>query len=156
MAGHIEIYVDGIAEPNPGHACWAWLAKIDGRVVGQDSGYIGPKITNNVAEYFAAGHALKWLCDQPEEFIVDFYSDSQLVLNQISGDWACNKDDLRKLRDRCRKLMKGLSINLAWIPGAENPADELAREAYRTHVGKEPPQRHAGARAAIYREAIDR
>jgi ribonuclease HI len=155
MARHIEIYVDGIAEPNPGHACWAWLAKVDGQVVGQDSGYIG-RTTNNVAEYYAAGHALKWINDQAETFIVNFYSDSQLVLNQISGAWACNKEELRRLRDRCRALLEGLSINLAWIPGAENPADELTREAYRTHVGKEPPQRHADARAAIYREAIDR
>jgi ribonuclease HI len=154
MARHIKIYVDGIAEPNPGHACWAWLAKIDGRVVGQDSGYIGPKITNNVAEYFAAGHALKWLTEQPEKYVVNFYSDSQLVLNQISGAWACNKDDLRKLRDRCRSLIEGLSINFAWISGASNPADELTREAYRKHAGKEPPTRHTREKAIL--EAIDR
>lgn len=154
MARHISIYVDGIAEPNPGHACWAWLAKLDGEVVAKDSGYIGPRSTNNVAEYYAAGLALKWLCAQREEFIISFYSDSQLVLNQISGAWACNKADLRKLRDRCRSLIEGLSINFAWISGASNPADELTREAYRKHVGREPPARRA--RESKYIDALDR
>lgn len=142
MARHISIYVDGICEPNPGHACWAWLAKIDGEVVAKDFGYIGPRSTNNVAEYYAAGFALKWLKEQSEEFIVNFYSDSKLVLNQISGEWACNKEQLAKLRDRCRDLLEGLSINMFWISGAQNPADALTREAYRKTVGKEPPRRH--------------
>lgn len=142
MAGHLSIYVDGIAEPNPGHACWAWLAKIGDEVVARDFGYIGPRSTNNAAEYYAVGHALKWVKQQPEVFIVNFYSDSKLVLNQIAGEWACNKEGLRRLRDRCLVLLEGLSINLAWIPGGQNPADELTREAYRKHVGKELPRRH--------------
>jgi ribonuclease HI len=146
MARHIAIYADGICEPNPGHACWAWLAKSNGEIIAKDFGYVGPRSTNNVAEYYGVGFALKWfnswIESQPEEYIVNFYSDSKLVLNQISGDWACNKEELRKLRDRCRALLEGLSINLAWISGASNPADELTREAYRKHVGKEPPKRH--------------
>jgi ribonuclease HI len=142
MARHIQIYCDGICEPNPGHACWAWLAKIDGEVIASGFGYIGPRSTNNVAEYYGAGHALKWIKGHQEEFVITFYSDSKLVLNQISGSWACNKEELRKLRDRCRALLEGLSINLVWISGAQNPADELTREAYRKHVGKEPPRRH--------------
>src|SRR5262245_18628079 len=110
MARHISIYVDGIAEPNPGFACWAWLARLDGEMITKDFGYIGPRITNNVAEYYGAGYALKWLNQQPEKYIVNFYSDSKLVLNQISGEWACNKEELRKLRDRCRALLNDLSI----------------------------------------------
>src|SRR5262249_42722373 len=131
---------------NPGHACWAWLAKIDGEVIAKDFGYIGPRSTNNVAEYFGVGMALKWLRElwRIEPLIITFHSDSKLVLNQISGDWSYNKDELRKLRDRCLALVEpfGSSIRFTWIPGKDNPADELTREAYRKHVGKEPPRRH--------------
>jgi len=149
----IEIYTDGICEPNPGHACWAWIARKDGQMVAQDSGYLGEratdgeKFTNNDAEYVAIGKAIRWAqanAGASDQVIVR--SDSQLAVKQIQGAYQCNKDRLRRYRDAIRDILGNMPlVGIEWISSAENSeADNLTRTAYKAATGKNAPIRHKG------------
>jgi len=97
-----EIYTDGASRGNPGRAAWAYLILSGGRVLCSDSGYLG-RATNNVAEYTAVLKALSRAhqlgCRQ-----VVVYSDSQLVVRQLRGEYAVRKKHLRELHARVLKL----------------------------------------------------
>lgn len=139
----IEIYCDGICEPNPGFACWAWIAKLDGVAIASDFGSLGNGKSNNDAEYCAIGKAIRWLTDNSLTSAV-IHSDSQLAVKQILGEYACNKEHLRKYRDRVRELLQALpNVRLLWISSKQNDeADALTRLAYKQATGREPRVRH--------------
>ena len=135
-----DVYSDGICDPNPGTACWAFVVHDGTRVTVTQQGALAGLQTNNTAEYAGFGKALAWILTQPPgEFTL--YTDSQLVLNQVAGQWACNVERLEVLRDRCKELIEqikeaGSKIELQWISGAKNPADGPTRDAYFVKTGK--------------------
>jgi ribonuclease HI len=68
--------------------------------------------TNNQAEYQAliAGleAVLLWAVKSghdPRAILVELRGDSQLVLNQLSGEWKVKHPDLRRLHSRARSLI---------------------------------------------------
>lgn len=142
----ITIFCDGLTEPrNPdGYGCCAFVA-FDGDVSGTrgaqrpaplHQAYAciarpGDGITNNICEYRAVRAALKWaVAAIPNEEII-VKTDSQLVVRQVNGDWACNKDHLRVLRDECRALLQRVNARLVWVARDQNDvADALTRVAY--------------------------
>lgn len=141
----IVIYSDGICEPNPGHACWAWIAfdTADGKEIARDAGYVGRDKTNNDAEYIAFGKALRWIQGNHATERVVIRSDSRLVVEQVQLNWHCNWERLQKYRDLCREIMATIPLlKIEWIRGGENPADFLTRIAYTEIVGVIPPVRH--------------
>src|ERR1700677_4076308 len=85
----IEGYFDGCCEPrNPeGHAAWGAMVKLDGVVVYADGGYcgVGPKMSNNVAEYSAACAVIRE-CLKHEGMVI-IRGDSKLVVMQLQGKW---------------------------------------------------------------------
>lgn len=135
MSDPVVIYFDGACEPtNPGgFACWAWVAlDRQGNEVGCDYGCIGhgPAMTNNLAEYTALTRALAWL-DERDVMGITVRGDSQLVVNQVAGSWACNASHLRTLRDEARRIIARLNLKLEWIPRERNVrADGYSRQAY--------------------------
>ena len=99
----LNIYTDGASRGNPGDAAWGYLI-LDGEdnTVSSQSGYIGNS-TNNQAEYYAVIRALQ----QAGEFSPDrinIHSDSQLLVNQVTGSWKVKDDELRRLYKRVRTL----------------------------------------------------
>lgn len=148
----ITVFCDGLTEPvNPnGYGCCAFIVfegEVDGRVgavrpepIHSQHACIarpGDRITNNVCEYRAVRGALNWLVANRHVQIkdcteIEIRTDSQLVVNQISGAWATNKEHLRKFRDECAQMVQQLGIvTLKWIPREENDvADALTRIAY--------------------------
>lgn len=135
----LVLYTDGLCEPrNPGgYGCWGWIAEehTQGEVRSDIAhGYgcagHGPEMTNNVAEYVAAGKALRWAAEHGHRGVV-LRTDSQLVVGQTTGRWACNKEHLLKLRDRLRELVQQTDAHLEWVPREQNAAaDRLSRVAY--------------------------
>ncbi|WP_026694884.1 reverse transcriptase-like protein [Peribacillus kribbensis] len=89
--------------------------------------------SNNEAEYAALYYALTQL----EELGVKntpctFKGDSQVVLNQLSGEWPCFEEGLNKWMDRIEEKLRELNIkpNYMVIPRKENQeADKLASQA---------------------------
>ncbi len=135
----MDIYCDGACEPvNPGGwACWAWVAlDDDGHEIASDYGTVGHGVgmTNNVAEYHALLHALEWV--QKKTTVpgsqITFRMDSQLVVRQVVGMYACRAELLRPLYERTRPQLEGLGARLVWIPREENTrADALSKRAYQ-------------------------
>lgn len=148
---------DGACEPkNPGGVATAgWCIAFRGQELWRDARFVceGDGATNNVAEYHALGHALRW-CDDNLPMLkarginsLIVCGDSKLVIEQTIGRWSCNKEHLARLRERCKRLIEsveraGVSVNLQWVPREENVrADALSREAYEKHTLEKFPTR---------------
>ena len=81
------------------------------------------KYTNNEAEYRAvllalheakrAGYVLTGIC-----------SDSQLVVNQLNGDYKVNKKELVELHDAILAKTNG-RVKFVWVSRNENPAGKI-------------------------------
>lgn len=145
------VYFDGACEPrNPGgYGTWGWVLKdaATGETLetGQGCDGFGTGRTNNRSEYLALGFALRHLNDSGWTGTLECRGDSQLVCYQIYGSWQCNKDHLRKLRDRCRQLLQELAPGthrIVWVPRDQNQeADQLSQLAYEQATGKRFPER---------------
>lgn len=152
LPARLVLYFDGLCEPrNPGGwSTYGWHVCTEaGEPVQSGHGVAARKgeahSTNNHAEYSALGFGLRWLTDQGwrGEFL-EVRGDSRLVVNQVNGSWACNKEHLRKLRERCLQFLEELADDwrACWIPREENTVcDALSRKAYEAVAGEPPPER---------------
>ncbi|HLD27287.1 MAG TPA: ribonuclease HI family protein [Patescibacteria group bacterium] len=92
----LKIYTDGGARGNPGPAaCGAVIKDEAGRILGKFSKYLG-ETTNNQAEYqgviLALAEAAKLGAGE-----IDFYLDSELVVNQLSQNYKVKDLGLQSL-----------------------------------------------------------
>jgi len=124
---------------NPGGiVAWAFVVKAGKKVIHKDCGISvkgGEMATNNVGEYHAVVAAMLWLISLPKEKRrpVVIKSDSQLIVNQCSGQWNCNDEKLQPLLEMVMKSRKqyGLGVTFKWIEREKNEeADALSRTAY--------------------------
>jgi ribonuclease HI len=135
----ITFHIDGLCQPkNPGgYGCWSYVATDEnGREVGRNWGCLGngPDMTNNRAEYQGLIEALK-RAEQEGWYGCTIKSDSQLVVNQVNLEWACNSATLRPLCAEARKLFERVDARLTWIPREQNErADHLTNVAYRKAI----------------------
>ena len=128
----MKIHCDGLANPNPGKSTWAFVDLDTGDA---KYGYLGHK-TNNVAEYEAVIQAVKYARYFPDERI-EIFTDSMLVVNQVTKRWKCKKPEMAKLRDRVLELLPD-NVSIGWVRGADNEADHFTRVAFREATGCEP------------------
>lgn len=143
------LWFDGAAEPNPGRATFGFVVRendppVKGRFLHSGSGLVSPYTTNNVAEYYALGHGLRWLVDAGKTATpLIVYGDSQLVVNQVLGLWECRAAHLQKLLKRCLELFTRFDVReIKWIPREENDqADQLSRSAWESAAGLPFPER---------------
>lgn len=132
-------YVDGLCEPkNPGGvACYGWVGYWQGKRVREGKGVIGEGqgMTNNLAEYSALIAALEHLAAKGYCGEVEFKGDSQLLINQMRGEWNINKQHLRELNQKAQRLARQFSkVIYTWIPREQNEeADRLSRIAYQEY-----------------------
>jgi len=133
----IEVYVDGLCEDrNPGGtATYGFLVLKDGEVITQRCGVVGSGqgMSNNVAEYAALCEVLKYLLDRGldrEEVVIR--SDSQLLVNQMSGRWQVRGGlYIDKYLEAAGLAARFRNIRFEWIPRELNTrADSLSRRAY--------------------------
>lgn len=150
----IKIFVDGACEPvNPdGIATYGFVVKRDGESIGEGFDVVGVGDTsNNVAEYYAAIKALEWVITngiRDERIVV--YSDSELLINQLSGYYAVRAGRILPLYEKLQRLIKEVrrtsKVAFRWIPSERNAeADALSRRAYENFCVKNPEvlQRYA-------------
>lgn len=143
----IEVYFDGLCQPiNPGGiSCYAFIVKADGDTLYSDYGIAGEPFsedsTNNVAEYTALIKALQWLLANnfgPSR--VEVMSDSQLIVNQLTGDYKVKAKRIISLYKQVLILMgKFQDIRIKWIPREKNrEADRLTNKAYNKALQENP------------------
>jgi ribonuclease HI len=127
---HLVAYVDGGSLGNPGPAGIGVV--IDDRR-GQKiriAKWIGRQ-DNNVAEYLALLEALQCAVKLRARAI-HVYSDSQVVVRQMTGQYSCRSARLYSLHWTCRKLTRALDFSISYVPRERNAeANALASSAAR-------------------------
>ncbi len=140
------IHTDGGARGNPGPAAVGVViereeeSKVKSRkskvLVAEFGKRIG-ETTNNVAEYSAVREALAYLRNYPinklsNNPIIQFYLDSNLVVQQLNGNFKIKDANLQKLAFDVRILEKecGGVVTYAYVPREENTrADYFVNKA---------------------------
>jgi len=131
----IKVYTDATAKGNPGPSGLGIVIKDESdEILLTHKQYIG-KATNNQGEYTALLESLKLLKNLNTEYdFIEFYSDSLLMVNQLTGKYKIKDKYLMRnamnFWDGINKLGKKHSIT--YIPREQNAiADKLANEATR-------------------------
>ena len=129
MSGLIA-YVDGGSHGSPGPSgIGVVIETSDGEQI-RIAKWIGHQ-DNNVAEYAALLEALQRAVEM-KATALHVFTDSQLVVKQMTGEYACNSPRLYSLNWTCRKLARSLNFAIAHIPRHRNQeANRLANDAAR-------------------------
>ena len=123
-------YVDGGSLGNPGPSGIGVV--IDGCESGpiRIAKWIGHQ-DNNVAEYVALMEALQCALSLKAKAL-HVYSDSEVVVRQMRGEYICRSSRLYSLHWTCRKLARALSFSISHVPREDNvEANHLASRAVR-------------------------
>lgn len=91
------------------------------RLEGSDNTIVFYKpLTNNVMEYSAIILAAV-IADEGDEI----FTDSQLAVKQIKGEWKVKEHHILPLRMAAAALIQGKGLKLNWIPREQNKADKI-------------------------------
>ena len=97
----IVAYIDGGARGNPGPAGYGVRIEDEqGALINEFNGFLG-SATNNVAEYTALVRALELAAEHGVKALAVF-SDSELLVKQMNGEYRVKSEDLRELHRRTR------------------------------------------------------
>ena len=128
-------YFDGACEPvNPGGTGgWGFIIRdFTGAILKEGHGRIAasPDVTNNVAEYVAAGKALQAYIalNRPGPFLLR--GDSKLVVMQMQGAWQARQGAYIKVLEKVRALAATCTFEIRWewVPREQNArADALSK-----------------------------
>lgn len=147
-----QIHTDGAARGNPGPAAWSYVIELPGRKPIEAAECIGES-TNNVAEYRALIEALKRAAELKLQRIAVF-SDSELMVKQLSGEYAVKSADLRDLHTEAQALRRQFAAaTVSHVRRAENKrADALCNAALDRRPGG-APKKAARKRKPVARRA---
>ncbi len=127
----IRAHVDGGARGNPGPAGAGIVLRDadDDEIIHEAGLYLG-RATNNVAEYRALLYALETAA-QLGAGGVDVFSDSQLMVRQMTGEYRVRNAGLKPLFERAQELAASLGqCTFTHVRREENTeADRLVNEA---------------------------
>ena len=131
-------YVDGGSLGNPGPSGIGVV--IDGVEGGKIriAKWIGHQ-DNNVAEYVALLEALQHALALKAQAL-HVFSDSEVVVKQMTGDYNCRSPRLYSLNWICRKLARSFDFSISHVPREHNAeANGLASSAIRTQLSVVSP-----------------
>lgn len=129
-SGRLTIYIDGASRGNPGPAgIGVFMSDIQGKRVKRISRALG-RATNNVAEYQALLAALDeaWKLGARQ---LEVFSDSELVVKQMTGSYQVKEPALRTLWSAAQQKMARFDrCTLTHVPRENNSeANKLAQDA---------------------------
>jgi ribonuclease HI len=126
----LRLHVDGASRGNPGEAGFGvHVTDPDGSEVASLYGYLGTA-TNNVAEYQALLHGLRWALARGAPR-VEVFSDSELLVRQLTGRYKVKSAGLQPLHREAQGLLARFeSARVTHVPRERNrEADALANRA---------------------------
>lgn len=137
-----ELFVDGASrgqgvEGPTGHGAAAVLIYKNKKLIGQYARGLG-RVTNNQAEYEAVllGLLMAWAAGFEDPII---YSDSTLVVNQVSGKWRCNSEDLTPLLVSVQEIQEVYRFRVQHVPRSYvAEADQLANKLLNQMLEPKP------------------
>ena len=126
-------YVDGGSLGNPGPSGIGVVLDGSGGRKIRIAKWIGRQ-DNNVAEYVALLEALQCALTLKARRL-HVYSDSQVVVRQMTGEYACRSPRLYSLNWICRKLARSFDFTISHVRREHNSeANGLASSAVRKHI----------------------
>jgi ribonuclease HI len=158
--GLFTIHTDGAARGNPGPAAFAYTIERPGGSTIEVKGCLG-ETTNNIAEYTAVVRALEHAHELGARRVV-LLSDSELMVNQMTGRYKVKNEGLRPLYEQARELCAHFeAVTFRHVRREENSrADRLCNEALDgVKSGPAPasprPKAAAGRADAAREEALE-
>jgi ribonuclease HI len=133
----LQIHIDGASRGNPGEAGFGVAVQgPDGTALAELYGYLG-RASNNVAEYQALIHALRWARGRGAR-AVRVFSDSELVVRQVNGQYKVKHPDMVPLHREATALMRQFeSATISHVRREHNrDADRLANQALDERASK--------------------
>jgi ribonuclease HI len=132
----LVIHIDGGSRGNPGDAGFGVYVEAPDGSATELYGYLG-RATNNVAEYQALLHALRHALARGAAR-VRIFSDSELVVRQIAGQYKVKHPDMIPLHQEARSLMRRFEqATLEHVRREQNrEADRLANRALDERASK--------------------
>lgn len=120
-----RLFTDGAARGNPGPAgAGAVILSADGHVVAKLGKFLGES-TNNVAEYMGLILGLRRAKAMGIKEL-EVFADSELLVRQLSGDYAVKAEHLKPLHEEAKQLLQAFSwIEVRHIPREENAQADL-------------------------------
>jgi len=126
-------YVDGGSHGNPGPSGIGVVIEASEGETVRIAKWIGHQ-DNNVAEYLALLEALQHALAVNARAL-HVYSDSEVIVKQMTGEYACRSPRLHSLNWTCRKLARSVDFSIAHIPREENrEANHLAHKAAKSRT----------------------
>jgi ribonuclease HI len=124
-----SIHIDGGSRGNPGPASYAVVLERAGLEPIEECDTIG-KTTNNIAEYTALVRALE-LAKIHALKTLHIYSDSELLVKQMKGEYKVKNEDLREWFDQAKELVKQFEkVTIIHVRREQNKrADQLCNMA---------------------------
>jgi ribonuclease HI len=129
MSDTATMHIDGAARGNPGPAAYAIVLQRPGLPVVEEADTIG-KATNNVAEYTALVEGLELATELGVKKLAVF-SDSELMVKQMTGEYRVKNEDLRPLYEEAKRLAASFqAFTIAHVRREQNKrADEIGNDA---------------------------
>ena len=124
MTKVLSIFTDGGSRGNPGPSALGVVIKNEeGETIQKLNKFLGNK-PNNQAEYLAVLEVFEWLSVNQDlsSLKIDFFIDSKLVVNQLSGFYKIKNQDLKDLIIKIKFLENKISEKVFYhfIPREKN------------------------------------
>jgi ribonuclease HI len=147
--GKIKVFSDGASRGNPGHSgIGVVIFDENGFILKTYKEYIG-ETTNNQAEYIAIIKSIEQIKKLQNEMLlangeeidsIEFYSDSELIVNQINFEYRVKEPELALLNNKFHVLARKLNkpYPVFYIERSRNKnADKLANMAIDSRLKKQ-------------------
>lgn len=129
MSEMATMHIDGASRGNPGKAAYAVVLARPGMPVVEEADTIGTA-SNNVAEYTALVEGLSLALELGVQKL-NVFSDSELMVKQMNGEYKVKNEDLRPLFEKATQLRKQFQqVNIAHVRREQNKrADAIGNDA---------------------------
>lgn len=129
----ITLFVDGASRGNPGHA-GAGIVIFKGKELVFSEGFYLGTCTNNEAEYWALLLGLQVLFNLELQGVpVLIFSDSQLLVRQLQGEYRVKSESLKKFFQRAKQMLSLLSYSVRHVlRDCNTQADAMANKGIDT------------------------
>jgi ribonuclease HI len=129
MSDTATMHIDGASRGNPGKAAYAVVLVRPGEPVLEEADTIGTA-SNNVAEYTALGEGLTLAAELGVKKL-NVFSDSELLVKQMNGEYKVKNEDLRGLfEEACRLRRQFEKLTIAHVRREQNKrADAIGNDA---------------------------
>ncbi|HEY2786406.1 MAG TPA: ribonuclease HI family protein [Fimbriiglobus sp.] len=148
------VHIDGAARGNPGPAACAFVLDRPGEPVVERAERLGTA-TNNVAEYTALLAALDAAAELGVKSLRVF-SDSELLVKQMNGEYRVKNPDLQSLYAEAQTLVRRFdAVTLTHVRREQNKrADELCNEVLDAGKKAASPPAPAGPPGVVTDAAV--